>query len=522
MTITIRPEGRLILLGVDSLDLPLARRFAQSGAMPNFARLLDTSPVVSLTEHSISPLPTVTWINLMTGVSPGVHGFADPAQLQRAVPRNGSDTPAPFYKTLSDRGIRCALVDVPLAMPLRPFNGIQVLDWGAQRRLWGFDTEPRSQRRRLLDTYGRHPLGKTLAVQRDKAGLRKLRATLAQGLKQKARLVDDLLAGPYEFLFLNYAELTKAGQNFWRFYDPAHPDHDSSDPQLAGALPQLHRLLDQAIGEVLEDLDDTDNLMIISDRGLQANHRGHQMMEEALVRMGFMARLGAPADPGQRTGRWLRRNGIRRLGRRLLPSRVRRSLKPWYRRTIGEPPPVDESRSQVFFEAGLSNSYLRVNLAGREPNGIVHPAEYTRLLRRIQHELYALVNPATGTPVVNKVYYPQRMYPGGQSDSLPDVSIDWSAQHRVDAIQSPTIGVVEQPFTDPRSGNHRSDAFLLCHGPGFLNRPVQVKADARQLAPTVFCLLGEPAPRHYQLGPLSEALRIGQVVPFEPQRRRAI
>jgi predicted AlkP superfamily phosphohydrolase/phosphomutase len=262
--------------------------------------------------------------------------------------------------------------------------------------------------------------------------------------------------------------------------------------------------------------------MIVSDRGLQANHGGHQLMEEALVRMGFMARRGPPAAQGKRTGGLLSKHAIRQLGRRVLPERVRHSLKPWYRRTIGEPPPVDETRSQVFFEPGVSNSYLRVNLVGREPNGIVHPAEYNRLLRRIQRELYALVDSATGTPVVNKVYYPQRMYPGGQGDSLPDVSIDWSAQHRVDAIQSSTIGVVEQPFTDQRSGSQRNAAFLLCHGPGFRNRPIGVEADARQLAPTVFCLLGELSPRHYQLGPISDALRVGQVVPFEPQRRRAI
>ena len=77
MTIATKREGRLILLGIDSLDLPLTQHFAESGAMPNFASLLGNSPIVSLSEESTKPLPSAVWETLMTGVSPAVHGFID-------------------------------------------------------------------------------------------------------------------------------------------------------------------------------------------------------------------------------------------------------------------------------------------------------------------------------------------------------------------------------------------------------------------------------------------------------------
>ena len=248
-------------------------------------------------------------------------------------------------------------------------------------------------------------------------------------------------------------------------------------------------------------------------------------MEEALVRMGFMTRRAAPdqtpAAPGGSLP-LLGKSGLRRLGRRLLPDALRKSLKPWYRRTIGEEPPVDEDRTQVFFESSVGNSYLRINLVGRYPNGAVPAAEYDKLLHEIERELYALVNPATGTPVVKHVYFPWRMFNGPKRDSLPDISIQWNSQYRVDSMESETIGRVAKPFVDNRSGNHNTEAFLLCRGPGFVDGHVQVEADSRQLAPTVFSLLNETPPEHYELGPVSDVLQSGDVVAFSSWRRRAV
>ena len=64
----------------------------------------------------------------------------------------------PFYQTLSDAGVRCAVVDFPVAHPLANFNGIHVIDWGTEFKLWRFETQPRRLAAQLVATYGRHPL----------------------------------------------------------------------------------------------------------------------------------------------------------------------------------------------------------------------------------------------------------------------------------------------------------------------------------------------------------------------------
>ena len=187
----------------------------------------------------------------------------------------------------------------------------------------------------------------------------------------------------------------------------------------------------------------------------------------------------------------------------------------------GEAPPVDPDRTKLFFDASVGNSYLRVNLKGREPTGVVDADEYDTLLQEIEHELYALVNAATGQPVIKHVYFPWRMYKGEKRDHLPDVSVLWNAESKVDAIQSETIGVVAKPFVDKRSGNHTTDAFLLCRGPAFVSGQARVEADARQLAPTVFHLLGAERPEHYEVGPLFDVLQPPQSAGLSRTRIRA-
>jgi len=521
MTIATKREGRLILLGIDSLDLPLTQHFAESGAMPNFASLLDNSPIVSLSEESTKPLPSAVWETLMTGVSPAVHGFIDGVRLRPLRPSERHFFSERFYKTLSEYGLRGAVVDAPVDYPIRPFKGIQVCDWGSEFWLWGFETEPRSLKQRLLATYGVHPLTSNPRVESDHESLKRLRRSLAHGLRLKARFIADLLAGPYDYLFLNYAELHKAGHYFWKFYDPTHPEHDPTDPELASALEYLHSVLDEALGELLGALNEKDNLIIISDRGIESNNRAHHLMEEALLRMGLLQRQESPAGkPHRRDGNLtlLGKARLRRLGRRLLPDGLQHLLRPWYRGAIGEPQPVDPDRTKVFFDASVGNSYLRINLKGRETTGVVDLDEYNTLLREIERELYALVNPVTGDPVIKKVYFPWRMYKGGQRDNLPDVSILWNAESKVDAIRSETIGVVAKPFVDKRSGNHTADAFLLCHGPAFISGQARLEADARQLSSTVFHLLGEAPPEHCERPALFDVLRRDQVVWSEPSR----
>src|SRR5450756_2050639 len=65
---------------------------------------------------------------------------------------------------------------------------------------------------------------------------------------------------------------------------------------------------------------------------------------------------------------------------------------------------TDWSKTTAFAIPSSYSGFLRVNLRGREPQGIVQPgAEYEQVLRRLENDLKQLTDPETGEPVVDRV-----------------------------------------------------------------------------------------------------------------------
>src|SRR4029077_15297057 len=65
---------------------------------------------------------------------------------------------------------------------------------------------------------------------------------------------------------------------------------------------------------------------------------------------------------------------------------------------------TDWSRTKVFSLPTNYYGFLRVNLRGREPDGIVAPgSDYEALLDRLEADLGALVDPVTNEPAVQSM-----------------------------------------------------------------------------------------------------------------------
>src|SRR5689334_9614049 len=153
---------RMIMLGMDGLDWVLVKEWSANGYLPVLQSLLDSSRVLLLGESN-RPLPGSVWTDIATGVSAAVHGFQHEEQLRLGtyqIEKVDSSRVAspPFYKTLSEAGVPCAVVDFPIDHPIEGFNGLQVVDWASEFKLWHFETRPAGLGAQLEARYGRHPL----------------------------------------------------------------------------------------------------------------------------------------------------------------------------------------------------------------------------------------------------------------------------------------------------------------------------------------------------------------------------
>jgi predicted AlkP superfamily phosphohydrolase/phosphomutase len=503
---------RLITLGVDGLDMNLVNTWVAEGRLPVLRGLLDRSHALILGESN-RPLPGSIWTDIATGCSAAIHGFVHEEQLRAGsyqIERVDASrvAVAPFYETLSDAGIRSAVVDFPVDYPIEGFNGIQVVDWATEFKLWHFETRPKNLAAQLVTKYGRHPLMNYPGTRATLAGLLALKRKLTQGIEIKRQFAVDLIQmQQHEFIFFGFSELHKAGHFFWRFHDRTHREFTDAEPELVDSLRAMYEQMDCALGSVLNQLDNEDDLIVVTDRGMYADHRGDHLVDAILLKLGLAVQREPstvlPASKSLRSrllGARALTNLSRLVARRLISDRLREALLPFYRSAIGGAPPLDWTRTRVFRLPSVGNSYLRVNLAGRDPAGIVLPgAQYDALLSEIAARFHALINPNTGEPAVEDVYFPARQFRGPKARDLPDVGIVWNPRNPIDAVESDAISTIVGRQESDRSGNHRPEGFALFLGPSFVMDSGESQGDARQIAPAILSRFGVEIPPHYEM-----------------------
>jgi predicted AlkP superfamily phosphohydrolase/phosphomutase len=152
---------------------------------------------------------------------------------------------------------------------------------------------------------------------------------------------------------------------------------------------------------------------------------------------------------------------------------------------------IDWSRTKAW-AMGLGAIYI--NVAGRDPQGIVMPGEeYEQLVREIQQGLENEVDPVTGLKPVHKVYRREEMYKQFDAARMPDLRAANIANYRVswqDSLGGLSTDIFEN---NPKvwSGDHCSLDPSVVPGIFFVNRQVEV-ADPGiiDIAPSILHELG--------------------------------
>jgi len=119
--------------------------------------------------------------------------------------------------------------------------------------------------------------------------------------------------------------------------------------------------------------------------------------------------------------------------------------------------------------------YIRVNLRGREPEGIVAPGEeYDALCAELARGFLSFRDLETGAPIARCVYRQHELAPADASarDRLPDLVVEWG---EVSPIRSRGIGSErhgelrwspEGRLPSGRAGNHRNQGWFVAAGEG--------------------------------------------------------
>jgi predicted AlkP superfamily phosphohydrolase/phosphomutase len=475
----------LVILGMDAGDPDLILAWAREGFLPTIASILERGTFGRLVGPEMISVHGV-WTSFFSGVSVHEHGnylqrplSPGTYELRAIHPR---DIAAPPFWVDSRRALMT--VDVPDSHPLPQLNGVQLVNWGNHPML-----APPEGRPEHLVSEIRAAVGPPIQTDERHGSRWRDRRTLARILRrveQKGAVCRYLLSkGRYDLVVVVFGDAHAADHRF-RKYQPPAATAAASAGDLRDAVRQTYAAIDREIGRLLQGLPEQPNVFVVSNSGIIDGYPVGDWMESFCRELGYQ-RLIEPTSAlgklqalaGTAPGIW---HSVRGRRTRLQAERLATG--------------TDWARTTAFAIPGYYTGYVRVNLKGREPLGVVGPgAEYEALIERLKADFLQLVDAKTGSAVIERVTCTANLFGGGPPLRLPDLVVDWrhlAASAR--RIVHPKAVLVRRGFGRPRGNYHSASGLVLAAGPSIQRHGRAADFSPLDFAPLFRTLMAEPPP----------------------------
>lgn len=471
-----RPCPRALIIGIDGGDFAAIDPLVAQGRLPNLAGLLRRG--ASASTACTWPAHTAPgWSTFITGCRPGGHGVYQFFDTQdqgygAAIRESGDLGRSSAWDWLARRGYTLGLVNVPMSHPPRDdLPGYQV-------------TWPLRQTAHFC-----RPPGLLAELARNRAGFRSDLATMFRGdyayLEQaevnvaaRVRSMSHLMRNhPTDIAMVVFTEVDRVGHHYWHFVDPDHPRYTPppADSGWDSALQRIYEAVDDAVGELLELVDDTTEIVVVSDHGLGIGRHGfavHQLLQDA----GFLVTKDRSAngeDPAE-TASWF----------------------------ASERRQVDFERTDVYMPVPGSFG-LNVNLRGRQRHGTVDEADYGAVLDDVSALLSEVRLPDGSDRAFLDVVPREIAYPGPYMAAAPDLLLIPKDESLI--VVPELEGGLWQPSW--QTGLHRHMGMWVHVSPHVVPGRLPGVVNLTDLMPTLLTTLGVSWPSGIQGRPVSSALR---------------
>ena len=531
---------RVMAIGLDGLEYTLAERLMAEGQMPALADLKKRSARFLLDEGSVhrSGIP---WESVGSGFPPGEGGrwgsvSFDPSSY------TAWHEGVQFTPWWAETDLRVVVFDPPYVDLRRARNTRGIVAWGAHSPGTVRVGRPGELLAEFVHRFGNYPAQPWMyampwssAVSAQLMGESLSHALDVRG--QAAQWLATKRFPEWDFFFAVAAELHGGMEGLWHGVDPDHPLHSHSSAKAAAtALLDMHRALDGMIGRLVNAAGDA-AILAFNMGGMGPNKCDVQSMvllPELLYRHAFgqplltvpkawtaspdrvplldehetwdTARVSwvpeSPAEPRAADGALLAAaqrlpgpvrdllNGAQsaaaRWRSRRAPMRQGLDYMPSYHYHHHWP------RMPAFAVPSFVDGRVRINLRGRERDGIVELAQYEETCRTIETLLGECRDPRTGKPSVATIARRSAANPLALPSSESDLFIVW--RDVAAAMEHPRLGLIG-PVPLRRTGGHTGNGIAYIAAPG-LEPGERGPRSSFDIVPTIAQLLGvEPAVR---------------------------
>ena len=537
----------IVAIGLDAADPKLIEKWMSDGHLPNISKINESGIYTrlhnSVNYHSGSAEFSSTeplWVMMTTGCLPDKTGFWDTVTYNPETYQVGCDAVyggynyqeyKPFYALNSE--YRVAAFDVPVTRVCPEVNGVQITGWGGHHPFYPSESLPSAMLPSIVEQYGHNPVyRKDNGIWWDKEYFDWVTKSVESSVATRAKICCDLLKQEDWDLFIaGFGETHTLGHDLYNLSQPDHPlfAHTNQidrhgDPMLKG-----YQQIDRAIGEIMTAAPDNANILLFAVHGMGANHTdllSMMLLPEVMYRLNYPGKaalgrgdLNKPAPPvitknirgGWSAEVWRQAyeaNPLRKFWETWTHKKFLRGSK----HGLLSPYPLLEdnvelgwmpavwysplwSEMKAFALPAYADGHIRINLRGREKDGIVALEAYDAVCDEIIDVLSCLRDGRTGKLLVKDVIR-TRKSPLDRDPKLPDpdLVVVW---HTIatDLVDSPDLGRIG-PITYNRPGGHREHGFLMATGDRISNSRLQ-SGRAVDVGATILDLMGAKVPDYF-------------------------
>jgi predicted AlkP superfamily phosphohydrolase/phosphomutase len=486
-----------LLVGIDAGCRSVLDPLFEAGVTPTLESLFADGAAGPL-ESQLPPWTPSAWPSLYTGVNPGKHGvfgFLAFGGYDWDVVNATHVREHALWELLDRRGKSSVVVNAPVTHPPREFDGALVPGYTAPE-------DPDCHPEGLLDEIRREVGEYRIYAPRDASGGEKVEwyERLVEMRGEAFRYLADEFDP--EFGFVQFQQTDTVFHEFPGDDEKVRTVYEAVDRQVAAILEQCDPetvivasdhgmgeytgrefrpnefLRDRGLVETTADGEGMPTWSTIADNQLQAGEAGRSeaddgpdLLQRALA---GMATVGLTS---QRIYAALQAVGLGDFVAERVPDDVARAASER----------VDFPASKAFVRDRIELG-VRVNLEGREPEGVVPQNRYDRLCDDLVAML-ADVRTPDGEPVFERVVHREEVFSGPYVERAPDVI---TVPREFDEFLSTRVG--DGQFGPPSEPyNHKREGIVAVSGAGVDPDADLSEAHLFDVAPTVLATMGLPA-----------------------------
>jgi predicted AlkP superfamily phosphohydrolase/phosphomutase len=488
-------DKKVLMIGFDSAEFSLIKKFSNQGDLPNFSKLLKTGSKITL-DSTAEWLAGSPWPSFYTGLPPGMHGIYHSSQWHPELMKRIKVTPnwidpKPFWRDLSKRGLEIVAIDIPMVFSIDPLKGVEITSWGSHDRVISPSSYPYDLIHELDNTIGPIPSLEEWGPSNIDS-LVKQKENMIYAINQVKKIALRFLKDiNWNFFIVVFGATHSAGH---KFFDSTSVWGKNTDKKTSNLLLQVYKESDKALGAFLDEIDDSILLMVFSLHGMEKNTSKNPLLTPMLNDI-----LGKEHSQKRkyrliehiplRWKYWVTRKLPISLSSKLDSYNEINKIKNW-------------KEVKAFSIDADHQGYIRINLEGREKEGIIEEdIEYKKIINEISSGLYSYTENNTNKIVVKSLGIRNEKFDGKKSFLIPDIIVKWSdtPNSRIEYIKSKKYGKIKwktyRHSPDGRSGNHNNNGFMIIKGEFKLVEKNHYSI--LQIAPTIYSIFNLDTPSEY-------------------------